>query len=336
MPTVLDAQFGIGAETTYGTAVTVSRFYEIQAGDGFDFKPNRVQGAGLRPGRLGPRRDRRVTPNLDAGGSINLEVLSSGFGLLFNLLMGTSTNTTVAGDTRHVVHTLTSPLKPFTAQLGVPRLQADGSTVIDPLTMPGCVAPSWGLQMDNADILKLKVDLDGREILTGTALATASYPSAGNLFTFASAAIFGPPYTAPSATSFAIGGTQLANVSSLTVDVARNADVSRFLMGSGGKKSIPVPAQADVTGTLAIEYSDTVYRNAYLADSDLTLVANFTAGPLASGTETLQIVVPCLRLDGELPKPSGETPKMSCNFVALEDGTNPLLLIVQRTADTAL
>ena len=48
MPSVLDAQFGVAAEATYGTPVTVSRFYEIASGDGFEYRPNRVQGGGLR------------------------------------------------------------------------------------------------------------------------------------------------------------------------------------------------------------------------------------------------------------------------------------------------
>ena len=337
MPSVLDAQFGVAAEATYGTPVAVSRFYEIASGDGFEYRPNRVQGGGLRVGRLGPRRDRRVTPNLDAGGSINLEVLSVGFGLLFNLAMGgTPTNTVVSGATRQVVHTLGGPLKPFTGQLGVPRLQADGSTVVDPLTAPGCVIPSFGLAMDTSDILKLKVDIDAREILTGTALATATYPAGGSLFSFAGAALYSGTYTAPTATALASGSAQLANVASLSVDVARNADVGRFLFGAAGKKSIPVPAQAEVTGSMTVAYDSTAFRDAHLADSDMSLVANFTAGPLSSGLETVQVVVPCIRLEGELPKPSGETPKMTCNFTALEDGTNPLLMIVQRTADTAL
>ena len=337
MPSVLDAQFGLAAESTYGTAVTVSRFYEIQAGDGFEYRPNRVQGSGLRPGRLGPRRDRRVTPNADAGGSVNLEVLSKGFGLLLNLAMGgTPSNTVVSGSTRQVVHTLGGPLKPFTGQLGVPRLNADGSTTVDPLTALGCVIPSFGLAMDATDLLKLKVDIDAREIKTDVALATASYPADASLFSFAGAALYSGTYTAPTTTALASGSAQLANVASLSVDVARNADVSRFLMGSAGKKSIPVPAQAEVTGTMEVEYDSVDFRDAHLADSDLTLVGTFTAGPLSTGLETLQIVLPCIRLEGELPKPSGETPKMSCNFTALEDGTNPLLMIVQRTADAAL
>ena len=45
---------------------------------------------------------------------------------------------------------------------------------------------------------------------------------------------------------------------------------------------------------------------------------------------------PNFRLDGELPKPNAEVTTASCNFTALENDTNPLLQIVQRTLDTTL
>jgi len=339
MATVLDAQFGVKAEATYGTPVVVDRFYELMAGDGFDYRPNRVQGSGLRVGTIGPRANRRVTPNGDYGGSFNLEVLSRSFGLLWYLICGGAvqpTPTLVSGATYQVNHTLGGALKPFTGQLGVPRIQSDGSTVIDPFTATGCVIPSWGLALDNADILKLKIDIDARDMATATALATATYTTSANLFSFAGASLFGGAYTAPSATTLAIGGTALANITNFSMDVARNADVARFLAGGAGKKSIPIPGLAAVTGTLGIEYSDTVYRDGFLADTDLTLVANFTAGALSAGLETLQVALANIRLDGELPKPSGDTTKAACNFTALENGTNPLMQIIQRTADTTL
>lgn len=336
MASVLDAQFGIIDEVTYGTPLTPTRFYEISSGDGFDYRPNRVQGNGMRVGAVGARKARRVTPNGDYGGSFNLDVLSKGFGLLINKMMGgTPSNTTITGGYQ-VNHILGGALKPFTGQLGVPRIQTDGSTVIDPLTATGCTIPSFGFSMDNADILKLKFDIDARDLATATALATASYPAASNQFSFAGAFLYGGTYTAPTTTALGIGGTALANITSWNMDVTRNADVGRFLAGQGGKKSIPIPGQAAATGTLGIEYSDTVYRDGYLADTDLTLVVKFEAGALSSNKETIQFEVANFRLEGELPKPTGDTTKASCNWTALENDVNPLLQIVQRTADTAL
>lgn len=337
MTTVLDAQFGMAAESAYGTPVTVTRFYDPSPGDGFDYRPNRVQGSGLHYGSRGPRRARRVTPNFDFGGAFNFDVLSKGFGLLLNHMCGgTASHAVVAGAVYQTVHTLGGALKPFTSQLNVPKIQADGSTVDAPLTATGCVIPSFGLAMDNADILKLKIDVDARDLSTATAKATASYPSGANLFTFAGAALYSGTFTAATTTALGQGSSALANITNFSMDVSRNADVSRFLAGNAGKKSIPIPGQAAVTGTLGIEYSDDVFRDAYLADSDLVLVANFEAATLTTGKETVQVELAGIRLEGELPKPSGETTKMSCNFTALEDDTNALLRIIQRTLDTAI
>jgi hypothetical protein len=342
MSSVLDAQLGIAPESTYGTQVTPNtsngRFYEVVPGDGFDYRPNRVQDDGLRPGMVGPRAKRRVTPNGDYGATLNQTVKSRGYGLLLNLMCGgTPTNTVVSGAVYQVVHTLGGALKPFTAQLGVPRIQADGSTVIDPFTAFGCTVPSFGFSMDNADRLRLKFDVDARDLNTSTALATYGDPSGAlNLFTFAGAALYGGTYTAPTATALATGATPLANVTNWSMDVSRNADVSRFLANGGGKKNIPIPGQAAATGTIGIEYSDTVYRDGFLADTDLTLVVNFQAAQLASGYETFQVAIADFRLDGELPKPTGDTTKASCNYTALENDTNPLLQVIQRTLDTAL
>ena len=337
MPSVQDVQLMIVDETTYGTPVTVTRSYEPKAGDGLDYRPNRKQGEGLRVGAIGPHRDRRVTPNYDYGGPFNFEPISKSYGYLINKLTGgTPTHTVVSGAVYQTVHTLGGVLKPFTLQHGIPRLQADGSAVVDPFTYTGCTVPSFGFSIDNADILQLRLDVDARDMSLVTALGTPSRPSGANLFSFAGAALYGGTYVAPGATTLATGATPLANITNWSMDCTRNADVSRFLADNAGRKSIPVPGLAGVTGTIGIEYSDVVYRDAFLADTDLTLVVNFEAATLATGKETMQFCIANFRLDGELPKPTGEINKASCNFTALENGTNPLLQIVQRTLDTAI
>jgi len=338
MSSVLDYQLMLGDESTYGTPVTVTRGFEHKPGDGMDFRPNRVQGESLRPGQVGDRRSRRATPNFDYGGSFNTEVLSRGFGYLLNKLMGgTPANTVVSGAVYQVNHILGGVLKPFTMQQGIPRIGVDGSTTIDPMTYNGCVVPSWGLSMDNAGLLQLKFDVDARDMLTATALATYSGPpTTAGLFSFAGASVFGGTYTPATTTALATGGTALANVTNWSLEVARNANISRFVFGTGGRKNIPVPGIAAVTGTVGIEYTDVVYRDGYLADTDLTLVLNFEAETLSVGKATLQVAVANLRLEGELPKPNADVTVASCNFKALENDTNPLLAISQRTLDTAL
>lgn len=342
MASVLDAQWAIAPQTDYTTQLTPTtangRFFEVNAGDGFDYRPNRVQDAGMRPGAVGPRSKRRTTPNGDFGATFNHAVLSRGFGMLINMLTGgTPAVTLVAGTTYQHNFTLGGPLKPFTGQLGVPRMQSDGSTIVDPFTAVGCTIPSFGFSLDNADILKMKYDVDAREMNTSTALATYGDPAGTrNLFSFAGASLYGGTFTAATTTALPSAATALANVLGFSLDVSRNADVSDYRAGNGGKKNIPIPGLAAATGTLPIVYSDQVYRDGFLADTDLTLVAKFEGQALSTGLETVVIALANIRLEGELPKPTGENTKASCNFTALENDTNPLLSISMRTADSAL
>ena len=337
MSTVLDAQFGIADETTYGTAVTPTRFFEVQSGDGFEYRPNRVQGMGMRPGSIGPRSARRVTTSFDYGASMNAEVLSKGFGKLFEKFTGGTPTVTAVTGGYQMVFTLGGALKPFTGQLGVPRIGSDGSTTIDPFTGKGCTVGQFGFSMSNADILKASYSLDVQDMTTATALATATYSSGAHLFSFDGFSIYGGTYTAPTTTALATGGTPLANVTDFSIDVNRNVSGLEPKAGMGGKHGIPIPGLASVSGSVGIEYSDQVYRDAYLADTDLVLVGNFKGALLSGSTyEMVQICLANIRLEGELPKPTGEVTKASCGFTGMEDGTDPLLQIVYVTSDTAL
>ena len=60
MATLLDGQYGMKKETTYGTPVTVDRFYEILADSSHNFDKMPIRGEGLKAGSNGPRVDRSV------------------------------------------------------------------------------------------------------------------------------------------------------------------------------------------------------------------------------------------------------------------------------------
>ena len=334
MPSVLDAQMGIANEVTYNTPVAVNRFYRPATGDGLDYRPNRVQGLNLRPGQVGHQGAMRVTPNGDYGGSFNLEVLSKGYGLLWEKLLGQSVSTLVSGSTYQQNHTLGGPLKPFTLQHAIPQLLPAGDASLKAFTYAGCVAPSWGLAMDTNGILRLKADIDAKSLSSVTALATFAQPAAPlNLFSFAGAAVYSGSFTAPTANALAIGATQVASVTSWSLDVTRNADVADWRMGG---KSIPSPGIAAVTGALGLMYDADTFVDAFRADTPFALVLNFEAGALGVGKETVQVVLPEIRMGGSLPKTPNAKPVLSATYEALENGVNPLLMVCCRTADTAL
>ena len=335
MSTLLDASLGFAFESTFGTGVTPARWLEFSK-ESLDFEPNRVQGSGFRVGSKVARANRRTTVTTEAGGGVELEVITKGLGLWWQALMGAGSSTLVSGTTYQQVFTLSDALPSFTLQKGVPRLNADGSATVDALTFTGCTTSSFELSGD-AGLLNLKSTVDAQAVTTATALAAPSYTTGASLLSFAGASLYGGTLTAPTATALASGSTALANVKSWSVKVDHDLKADRYLFGNQGRKSRQVPVARELSGKLEVEYSDQVFRDAFLADTPLTLVVTYTGGALSTGTETLQVVVPEIRLDGELPKAEGDIAVMECGFTGLDNlaAAQPLW-IVTRTSDTAL
>jgi len=335
MTTQQDCSLGFLKESVYGTPVTVSRWLEYATDPEFNYLPNRVQGDGMRAGQRVDRTNRRVTTTSEAGGSVELEMLSKGLGTFLELCLGAGASTLVSGTTYQQVFTLSDTPPSATFQVGIVR---DATTVAAD-TYLGCAVDSFEFTGDNGGILKLKATLDARAVDTTIAYAAPSYPtaSATNLFHFANAAIYSGALTAPTATALAAGATELANVRSWSVAVARNLGKST-VFGDQGKKRKVYPGKPAITGKLEVEYVDATFRDAYLADTPMSLVVTYEAGALSSGKETIQIVIPEIKFDGEMPKPNGADLVVSTMaFTGLDNAAAAQpIWVVMRTSDAAL
>lgn len=173
--TALDQQLGVVDESTYGTAVTVTRFFELEAGS--DIKPQfgRTRSDPLRPGQYFPRSDRVAVYSNGATGTLNMAMLAKGFGWWAKHLLGATATT---GPTDSVyTHTGTcGPLEGdfFTAQITKP-LHPGGTA--QAFTCSGGKVTKWTLSNSVDQHLMLGVDVDFQKVVTGTATASASYPS---------------------------------------------------------------------------------------------------------------------------------------------------------------
>lgn len=112
----------------------------------------------------------------------------------------------------------------------------------------------------------------------------------------------------------------------------------RFNFGKNGRKDKPVVGIRDIAGQMSVEYADTAFRDAVLADTPMTLVATLEGGNLSAGKETLQVVLPEIKIDNELPKANGEKPVLQgINFTVLDNlGAVAPVSIILRTSDSAL
>lgn len=334
MTTSQDCSIGIGVESVYGTGVTPARWFEY-IDESLDFQKSVKQGVGLRVGGRVARSGRRVVPTADGGGDFSMECTSKGMGLLWKACMGAATSTVVPTFTTYQqVFTFADVPDSLTVQKGLPRI----SGTVDAYTFLGCTVDGFEIDFGNGDIVTLKATIDAKDLTTATAYAAPSYAATPNLFHFAGGSISTGALTAPTATALAVGATPLANVRSGSVQVANNIKGDRYNLGGVGRKAKPTTGLRAISGKLDVEYDSTTFRDAVIADTPMSLVLTYTAGALDTGFETLQVVIPEVKFDGEMPKTNGtELIVQSMAFQGLDNlvATQPFW-VVCRTLDTAL
>ena len=322
----LGASIGVKAETVFGTPVVVDRFYEFLS-EGLEKQNNIAQSNGLRAAttpnlRRGTRR--AITSKAGSGGT-SFEVARTGFGLLFNhMLGGTSTvvqqGVTTAWLQTHSLGDLGG--KSLTVQKGVP--QTDGT--VKPFTFHGCKVSDWEFSIAPDEILQLGVTFDAEDVDTATTLATPSY-SATKVFHFAQGAL-------------TVGGTAVAAVTNASVAGNNNLKTDRFYLGSAGLKKEPLQSgYPEVTGSLDAEFvSQATFYDLHAADTAAALTLTFT-GDVISGaySEYVKITVPEVHFTGDTPKVGGpEVVVQNVEWEAAFDGTNAGVKIEYMSTDVAV
>ena len=337
MAALSDASVGTIPEVAYGTPLTPTRFYEF-VDESFDYEKTVKQGQGIRVGSRVGRSGRRVITETQAKGDLTVELTSKGLGTLLQACFGTGTSTLVTGTTYQQVFTVGTGASPpsMTVQKGVVR--ADGT--VDPYTYNGGVVDSFEIDCPQGDIAKIKSSFIFRDVLTATTYATPSYVSSPSLFHFAQGSItIGGTVTAPTTTALASGGTAVANVRDFNVKVDNKLTADRFNYNGAGKMLSPTYGLRDIGGKMTVEYTDQTLVNAYMADTALALSLTFVSTEaLSTGTATLQIILPEIKLNGEMPKANGtDLITTAVDFDVLDNltATQPIWAVL-RTADTDL
>lgn len=326
MTTFLDAQFGIKKETTYGTAVVPDRFFEFINAP-FKLDKAVIQGQGLRVGSRVARSARRVVPFKSVSGDLELEAATKGMGVLWEACMGSGVSTMVSTGLYQQVFTFADVLPSYTVQTGV----FDG-TAVKPYNWAGCQVGSWSIECPEGDIAQVKLTFAGKSLSTAGGIAAASYPAGMGLFTFAHAAFYaGGTLTAPTTTALAAAsGTALAVVKGFTMNVNNALQDGPQV---GGLSTVRKPGLRVVSGTVTVEHEGATFVDAIQNETPMLLIVTLT-----NGTDVLQVIVPEVKLDGDLPTAgSPERVTHGLNFAGLDNLTaaQPLWLVC-RSADTAI
>lgn len=352
MVTQADCSIAFKKEATYGTPVVVDRFLEFTS-ETLDLDRAYHQGENMRPGSRVARSQKRILTREGAAGDITQEVQTKGFGALFELALGVAsawTEVVVDSGVYQGVFTLAKDdfLPSATIQKGVPRLPtATTPGGVDAFTFPGCQVASIEFEMSSESVLTVTTSwVGGRGVDTTTAYVPSAgkYPEGCELFSFVGAElVLGGTITAPTGTALATGGTVAGNVRECSISIDQALDENGRNLGGAGARSRPgAVGLAEITGSLTIEYDTTAITEAVLEQQGLALVLTFE-GPSEIGISGLrpvvQIVVPEIKLEGDLPKSNGgDVITHSSDFIGLDPlvaGQEPIY-VVYRSADLAL
>jgi hypothetical protein len=322
---VIDAQFGIVSEVTYGTPVTVTRFYEFNT-ESIKRVVGRVESKGHRKDQLVARADRSQPYKMGAAGTVELDVPTKGFGLMLKHCLGGAAISTATDSNYTQTFTLAEALPAFTAQLARPL--NDGTPT--PWTYHGCKVLSLELVMDKLGKLVATVELDAEDEENSTGLATASYTSTTDVFSWA-------------------GGSATIDASSaelerFRVKITNPLRTDKYRLRSSVLKKEPTRNDhAMIEWELVVDHTAMTNYNKFAAaaraDTFGALVATFD-GPVAHAGTTvprLEITIPAARFDAADGINVTDWQELTGTYTGIgtDNGSAEPITITYRTSDAA-
>lgn len=319
-------QFGIAEESTYGTYVAPTRFYEFLGGEALGRRQTVLNSQGLIRGDRFSRGSRRVLTKNDAGGTISFEVADVGFGLLFKHMLGAvaTTQPDLVNDPQVFDHKFTAgdiSAKSLTMQKGVEK--TDGT--VQAFSYHGCKIPNWEMTISVDAILNLNLTVDAEEESTAEALAVASYPDL-ELFHFGGATL-------------EVDDAPVAIVSDASVSGGNSLKVDRYFLGQTGHKLAPREMDLrTLAGNLSAEFQNlTDFYNAFSQDTKKKLELIFLGSVLPGTTgftRELRITLNDVRFTGETPRVEGiDVGVQSVPFAGFVPETGEAIEVLYRTTD---
>lgn len=323
MSSVLDTAIIVGKEATYGTAAVGTRGYEGKA-DTWKREQEFLESTGFYAGRQAKRADRRVAINMGGGGSLELDVLNKGFGLVLQAMLGSVEGPTqIAATDAYTITAATTaddPADSFTVQ----TLRTDMSGAERAFTHEGAVMTSWSLSQEVGGFLVASMEFDFEDVQTATAAGTVSYPAATAPFDWTQVAV-------------TIAGSPVDVMSfELNGDLALKTD-RRFLRGSHLKKMPVRSGVPQFTGSMDMEFEDLTQYEAFVAGDPVAVVITYTGAAIDGENYEIVITLPAVQFTGESPEASlSDVPKQSIPFEVLWDGSAAAITITYTSTDTAL
>lgn len=279
----LHAQIGLAAETDYGTAVTVNRFYPFNE-DGLEQEIDRLESEGIIAGARVLRSEQWSPGNRSLTGDIGMELWRQNTALLWTHMLGSITSTATGGIATHTVTPGDLTGQSLTVQKGIPT---PGGASVVPITWAGSKIQSWEVSLSAGEIATLGLTMIAQTETTGTALAVASFGTeAAAPFTFVDGSI-------------TLGGSDIC-VREISIESENNLADDRRCIGQDYVDEPVEMALREFTGTMTLEFTDTVQYQRFTDGSETSVVLALSASASAQTTITMNV-----RYDGTTPTVSG-------------------------------
>jgi hypothetical protein len=323
----LDAQIGVGVESTYGTRVAPTTFLPFES-ESLTLSKSYIENQPLMAGVMVQPTGYHVSSTRAAEGSIELQYFDRGMGKFLNLLTGATVATvTPGGATTARTHTfpigLESPVgKSLSIQVGRP----DTAGTVRPFDYVGCKVTEAVISIESGEAATLSLNVDARDETTNQTLGTATYSAAARPFGFQNWAI-------------TLAGSPHVRCRSLTITIPLNMATDRYHLGNSGVKDEPLlNAQSDITANATFEFSSLADHTRFVNESTVALVATATNGLIEGAFNyKSEITIPAAKQISSGPTVGGpDLLTVDAEFKALYNGTNAPLTIVNTSTDTAL
>jgi hypothetical protein len=326
----LGVTFGIGAETTYGTYATPTRWFPIED-EKFDVDRKFSEAKAIVGGSLVRQAAQTVLLNEVVKGSVKLPLVNSGIGLLLESVLGSMSAPAQQATTAayQSVGSLSSTVgKSYSVQIGRP--QTNGT--ITPFTYLGCKTTSMDLSIESGNVAELSLDFVGQTMVETESLVSAVYPTPSPVvFSFQGSTLSAGVYGSE---------TLMANVRKASIKLARKLDEERFYIGGNGLLAEPIEDDfVDITGDLTVDFTNTTDWDLWVnSAAQISIILNFVGQQIATGYNyTVKLAIPVAQIEGGNPEVSG--PKIverSVKFTGLNNNSVSPITATVISTDTAL
>lgn len=320
IPSGLSAQLGTAEESTYGTPVTVDRFFEFIS-ETLKLDVGRIESKGLRAGQRVLRSDRWAAGKRSVGGDISMELANKSFGRWFKHAFGgvATSQPDAVGNPTVYKHTFTPGDIPTaqTIQVGRP----DTSGTVRPFTYHGCKIASWELACQVDDFATLKASILAEDEDTATGLAAATYPASLALMTFVQGTL-------------TVAGGAL-DVRTATVQGNNGLAEGRYFLGSALRKNPLEAALRPYSGQLSGEFESLTAYNRFVNGTEAELVLLFQGATISTTYKFETKITANVRFDGETPTVGGpDILALNLPYKVVDNSTTSIKIEYQTTDTT--